>query len=120
MSSEAAPQWATSMQLAIVEANKLELRKELGPLKKDIGDCKERLTNVESKQDQMDKRLKSLENGLQSSSSFNPSYVDIKGWCDYDQVKEKGVTRTLAIETLQNLVALLPQELKQHVKDIKL
>lgn len=107
--------WATSMQQAIIEAN----REELQPLKHDLAECKTRLTNVEQKQESMEGRLNTLERNGGSSTIFLPSYMEIKKGCDFQEVRTKGIGRVEATTWYDKLFGDLPQKLHGHVREFR-
>ena len=49
-----------------------------------------------------------------------PTFVKIKGFCEYADFKTKGVTRLQAFALMTTLTALLPQEIQPHVKEAEL
>ena len=115
------PAWAKAMEGNIIEAN----RKELASIKVKLAKCEEEIGEVRQRQDTMETRLKNLEDGGKSQGNSNgnkfmPTYLDIKGFCDFKETKTKGVTRGQATEILQHLVQALPEELKPHIKDFNL
>ena len=124
--AEPPPWWhsaSTSMMQSIVESNKKEIKAELAPVIQGLSECKTRLTSVETKQTDMEKRIESLERSKEGSApaaAFEASFVKIKGFCDFSDMKEKGVTRVQASELMMKLKAALPEDLQVHVKDFEL
>ena len=112
-----APAWATGMEERLIQATK----NEIAPIKEKLGEVDTRLGKVETKQDEFEKRLVSLEQGGQTpNATFKPSFVDIKGFCDYKDRKTKGVDRPEASKLVLMLKDSLPDDLKQYVGDINL
>ena len=126
MSSTQPPAWANALKDFIIDAQ----RQELAPLAAKLNQVDTRLRTVESKQDGMDMRLKALEQGrpLQpscgssssSSTTWQPTYLEVKGFCEYEQVSQKGITRSEASALIGKLLGILPEELKAHVKEFQL
>ncbi|CAK0843534.1 unnamed protein product [Prorocentrum cordatum] len=55
-----------------------------------------------------------------STSSFSPGHVRIKGWCQYSERLDEGVTRAEADEFRNKLLQKIPKEIQHHVGPIQL
>ncbi len=110
---EQAPTWVQGME----ERIRSSIRDELAPVKTKLTEMDTRLVTVESKQESMDKRHASLEQGGagNASQSFQPGWVDVKGFCDYKDRKTQGISRPEASTLVQLMVSWLPDDLKKHV-----
>ena len=65
--AEPPPWWdgaSKNLKKDIVEANKEELRSALAPVLKDVSECKERLSTVESKQEEMQKEIDAMKGSI--------------------------------------------------------
>ena len=120
MVSEAAPAWANALKDDIIKANRTELTTQLAPIREQVDNHEGRLTKVESVQLAMDERLKALENATPHQQGFEPQHVTIKGWCDFEEKDQHGVTRTEATALMTTMQGWLPEELRPHVKEFEL
>ena len=82
------------------------------------------MSQVESKVEEMDKRLGEVEKKLGEQTSgfsgdthvaFKPSYLEIKGFCDFNERLVKGVTRAEADSIVDKLKASFPEHAQGHV-----
>jgi hypothetical protein len=126
---DVAPSWAVAMQSTLVGTQN-EIKVEVKALAHEIKGCSARIEILETKQVAMERRLLKLENAsptstyapstVGSSENFQPTYIEIKGWCKFHQTRELGVTRPKATELMKSLMLILPEELKGHVGDFTL
>ena len=90
-----------------------------------------RFEAVESRQEQLEHRIEELErkvgrhpgsDGMSSASprKFAPEFVEVKGFCSWNDRLSKGASRSDADQLMQLLVPLLPGSLKEHVKPFEL
>lgn len=54
----------------------------------------------------------------QSSGGFTPTFIEIKGFCTFDERREKGLSRTEVKRHFDELKAILPEDLKEHFKEV--
>jgi hypothetical protein len=117
----AAPDWWAGAHASLVQEQRKSLTDELAPLKEKLDSCDKRLGSVESKQSSMDARLSKLESGTGADpAGFTPSFLSIKGWCEFDEKDTHGYTRENATELLVLLCSMLSPDLKQHVGNFSL
>ena len=85
-----------------------------------------RMTAIESRQEQLEHRIEKIELKLGRSpgeanvradvtTSFKPSFVEVKGFCSWSERLSKGASRADAAELMSMLTPLLPTDLQQHV-----
>ena len=88
-----------------------------------------RVEKLEKEVEDLKKRMAKIEASHSSGASaahaptangFTPTYVEIKGYCSWDERREKGLTRTQATQMHGKLKAALPAELQEHFGDLVL
>ena len=84
-------------------------------LETDVQDLKRRVENLEavSKGQEPDGQAP-------RGVKFIPSFIEVKGFCSWDDRREKGLTRENVKRTCDEVKALLPEDLKQHFHDFVL
>ena len=77
-------------------------------------------------QEQPEHRIEQLELNISRSPrgadaiDFQPQYVEVKGFCSWNDRLSKGATRGDAEELMQELLPLLPLQLQQHDRPLQL
>ena len=107
----------------ITEEQEKTLEKVLGPLRKDVEEVKVDIRSLKDGQNSLEARVMALETGQSAGGGddgWKPKYVDICGFCKFEEVAAKGVTRTVASALVERLKAQLDPNLKNHVRDIQL
>eukprot|EP00929_Paragymnodinium_shiwhaense_P076609 TRINITY_DN39409_c0_g1_i1.p1 TRINITY_DN39409_c0_g1~~TRINITY_DN39409_c0_g1_i1.p1 ORF type:complete len:275 (+),score=56.31 TRINITY_DN39409_c0_g1_i1:84-908(+) len=121
-------EWLTAITEAVngsLDTKFEEFEKKMEPWKKSMED---RLSKMATKDevDSLAHRISAIETGCVTASTaastanmddsnFQPSYVEIKGWCTWKERHEFGKTRN-DVETLMlELTAILPESLKPRV-----
>ena len=69
-----------------------------------------------------DSRLTALEDAMKSgsgSTSFVPTYFDIRGFCTWDDRESQGISRPQAQEMVNRLKAQLPPDLQEKIGAIE-
>ena len=54
----------------------------------------------------------------QSGGDFTPAFIEIKGFCTWDERREKGLSRAQVKRHYDEPKTLLPEELRVHFKDL--
>ena len=109
--------WAARMQTIIREENHIL-----------VDSFEKRFSAIESRQDQLESRIEEVERKLgrtpggsgQNSITFSPAFVEVKGFCTWDERLEKGATREDADNLVKLLMPSLPAQLQQRVKPFSL
>ena len=87
-----------------------------------------RFQAVEARQDQLEHRIEELErklgrspgSGGGTSASFQPRFLEIKGFCEWGKRLENGATREDATKLMELLTPTLPSPLKGHISHFNL
>jgi hypothetical protein len=110
---------------------KTAIKEEVGDKLDSIG---KRLDKVESRVDKieaLEPRVQELERRIAeaphvlrgasaSSGDFVPTFEEIKGFCSWEERQEKGLTRAMATRLVELMRSKLPNELKDHFKEVQL
>ena len=128
-----APAWWATAKTDLVQEQEKSLEKYVGPIrqevkqiKTDVSTMKSDITDLKKDQSEQDARIMALEAGTASTGggagyrSFRPTYVDILGFCKFDEKEQDGINRPDAVKLVETLKSLLDPTLKQHVWDIEL
>lgn len=80
--------------------------------------------------DSLSNRLTALETkyaGLKTSpperghsaplAPFVPSFVDLKGWCEWEEPLQKGITRAEGKAMIAKLLDITPKDIRKHISE---
>ena len=116
-----APEWWEGASKQLVKEQETSLEKHLAPLKKDVNQLKGDVKVLQSGQHDLASRVSALEAGGPTvSQEWAPAFVEIFGFCKFDEKDEKGITRPESQALVQTLKALLDPSLQPHVRDFQL
>ena len=79
-----------------------------------------RLGTIETKQTDLESRVAHLESKPGQGSQWAPTYVEVKGFCKFDERKDLGIDRPGAAALYQVLKNLLPADLQAKVGEFQL
>ena len=81
-------------------------------LETEVEELKRRMAEMES---QMSSRASSSSNNMNGKmTGFTPSYIEIKGFCGWEERRVKGLSCSQASTIFEKLKTSLPQELQDH------
>ena len=83
-----------------------------------------RIDKLEIKVQELKRRMDAVEArsngeppGNQSSKEFKPSFIEVKGFCTWDERREKGLSRAEVKRHFDEMKACLPEDLTEHFKE---
>ena len=125
MAEKQAPAWWEGASQQLVKEQEQNLTKNLGPMKKDIQDMKQDIGGLKVGQQSLEARVGVLElggggGGGSSGEGWKPSFVEIVGFCKWEDRAAKGVSRTEASALLESLKGLVDPSIQCHVRDLSL
>ena len=82
-----------------------------------------RVVQLETDVQELKRRMAAMEAGgkgqqSQADSEFTPSFIEIKGFCTWEERRDKGLSRAQVKQHYDELKAILPDELRQHFKEL--
>ena len=139
------PGWWKIAENSITTRMRDEFEKLVGPvqdtvnvIKGDMKEVKHEVSEIKEAQTTMDQRVAALEKQQQRASwtddddfsttapsatatqpTFEPKYIDIRGWCKYEDRATEGVARAEAIEMVGELKLMLDESIREHVREVR-
>ena len=96
------------------------MEKLLVPIRKDVETIKSDVGKLQTQHSSLDQRVAALEKGTTVGSEFKPTYLELRGFCEFANSKTEGISRADASILLNKLKAGLDPTLQQHVRDLQL
>ncbi|CAK0789598.1 unnamed protein product [Prorocentrum cordatum] len=113
------PAWWSSAEESLLEKQEDKMKEMLTPIKQDVQTLKGDVTGIKQSQKELEERVGKLETA-QPASSWRAIFVEIMGLCEWEYTSSKGMNRTEATEMVLELKGQLPQELREHVREMQL
>jgi len=121
----AAPDWWGGAHANLIKEQTQKMEALLGPIKKDVEEMKGDIKRLDKGQQDLEIRVRMLEEGKgegtgAGTSGWEPTFVDIKGFCEFKEVETKGITRPQAKQLVQGLTGILDPSLQPHIRELQL
>ena len=78
-----APEWWASASDVLVKRQEQSMEKLLVPIRKDVETIKGDVGKLQTLHASLDQRVAALEMGTSAGSDFKPTYVEIRGLCEF-------------------------------------